>query len=178
VEYTEVDYFPADPQPSYKTEHYQIHTVDFSVHLYFTNNKSIEISWKNFEVLEEEEYNVYGLDVCFGHGLKKGLPGQRTWDVSKEGIWQDLIGQSIEDIKAYWSKTYVETPKERKEFDSLRLQAVAYVFSNNKTIVVSIAELQSGNLQKVVRGTNNLLVTTNESLAKKTNMLSEEEVVL
>lgn len=174
VEYTEVDYYPAHPQPCYATDHPQIHTVDFSVRLHFTNHKTFEISWKNFEILDEEEYNAYGLNIRFNLEDKKRLAGQRTWDVSKESTWQQLLGQPVQDVKIYWTKTWVETPTETKELNHMHPQAIGLFFPGNQTIFISIAEFQSGNLHKVVRGVNNLLVTTDESLARKTNMLTAE----
>lgn len=173
VEYTEVDYYPAHPQPCYATDHPQIQTVDFSVRLFFTNHKNVEISWKNFEV-KDEPYNTYGLHLNFNATAQSSLPGQRTWNVTGESPWQDLTGKAVKDVKVYWTRTWSETTEESKQSDLLCPQGIAFIFADGKTIFISIAEFQAGNLHKVVRGANNLLVTTDESLAKKTNMLSEE----
>jgi hypothetical protein len=177
VDYTEVDYYPAHPQPCYATDHPQIHTVDFSIRLRFTNQQSVEISWKNFEG-QDTENNTYGLNISTGTTAQQSLAGQRTWDVSGENPWLDLIGQAVKDIKVYWTKAWSEIPEETKTSALQYPQAIALSFTNQKTIFISIAEFQAGNLHKVVRGANNLLVTTDESLAKQTNMLSEEATAI
>ncbi|RYZ62197.1 MAG: hypothetical protein EOO14_02980 [Chitinophagaceae bacterium] len=177
VSYTEVDYYPAHPQRCYTTENSQIHTVDFSVSLHFTNGKSMEISWKNFEIQAEEEYNAYGLSIRILAENAPSLAGQRTWDVSEETPWMQVVEQPVRDVKIYWSQTRVETPRETKELDFKHPQAIALHFPGDHTIFLSIAEFQSGNLHKVVRGVNNLLVTSNEVLARQTNMLSEKAAV-
>lgn len=173
VEYTEVDYYPVHPQPCYATDHPQIQTVDFSVRLYFTNHKTVEISWKNFEVRDERN-NTYGLNLNVDATAQSSLPGQRTWNVTNESPWQDLAGKAVKDVKVYWTRTWSETAEEAKQSDLLYPQGISFSFVDGKTIFISIAEFQAGNLHKVVRGANNLLVTTDESLAKQTNMLSEE----
>lgn len=178
VDYTEVDYYPAHPQPCFTTDHSQIHTVDFAVCLYFSNGKTLEITWKNFQVKDKETYNVYGLHIGEAMQDQKSVAGQRTWNVSEEGIWQEVIGQRIKEVNVFWSKARVEGPEREKELDYFHLQAIALKFENQKTIIISMAELQAGNSTKVVRGTNNLLITTDESLARKTNMLSEEAMVI
>ncbi|NTS40627.1 hypothetical protein HRG84_06885 [Flavisolibacter sp. BT320] len=177
ITYTEVDYYPAHPQRCYTTENSQIHTVDFSVSLHFTNGKSMEISWKNFEILADEEYNTYGLSIRILQENAPSLAGQRTWDVSEETPWMQVIEQPVQDVIIYWSRPWVETPRETKELDFMHPQAIALDFPGAQTIFLSIAEFQSGNLHKVVRGVNNLLVTSNETLAKQTNMLSEKTAV-
>jgi hypothetical protein len=174
ISYTEVDYYPANPQRCYTTENPQIHTVDFSVSLQFTNGKSMEVAWKNFEIMAEEEYTAYGLSIRVHTENLTSLAGQRAWDVSEETPWMPLIGQPVQDLKIYWTQTLVETPRESKKLDYMHPQGIALVFPNEQTIFISIAEFQSGNLHKVVRGVNNLLVTSSEALAKQTNMLSEK----
>ena len=119
VDYTEVDYYPAHPQPCYATDHPQIHTVDFSIRLRFTNQQSVEISWKNFEG-QDTENNTYGLNISTGTTAQQSLAGQRTWDVSGENPWLDLIGQAVKDIKVYWTKAWSETPEEAKSVGLLR----------------------------------------------------------
>lgn len=173
VAYTEVDYYPAHPQPCYATDHPQIHTVDFSISLYFTNDKKVEISWKSFEA-QDETFNTYGLNLNFDATAQSSLPGQRTWNVTGENPWQDLTGKAVKDVKVYWTRTLSDTPEETNQSALLYPQAIAIAFDDTKTIFISIAEFQAGNLHKVVRGANNLLVTTDESLAKQTKMLSEE----
>ncbi|HEV7330324.1 MAG TPA: hypothetical protein VGN63_04730 [Flavisolibacter sp.] len=173
VDYTEVDYYPAHPQPCYATDHPQIHTVDFSVRLYFTNDKTVEISWKSYDQVKEE-YNAYGLNISLNTGAQKGQAGQRTWNVSDENSWKEIVGQEVQDVRIYWTKAWIETPQATKELNLLYPQAIVLSFANQKTMFISIAEFQAGNLHKVVRGANNLLVTTDESLARQTNMLAEE----
>lgn len=174
VTYTEVDYYPANPQRCYTTENPQIHTVDFSVNLHFTNGKTMEITWKSFEIQAEQDYSAYGLSVHIENEKAQSLAGQRAWDVSGENPWMPLMNQPVQDLKIYWTQPWMETPTEKKEVDFKHPQAIGLVFPGNETIFISIAEFQSGNLHKVVRDVNNLLVTSNEALAKQTNMLSEK----
>lgn len=71
VDYTEIDYYPDSSQPCYKTDYPEIDSVDFSVTLYMTNDRIVEIFW-------DDEFYFYGIGIKlneksnFGNHQKMG----------------------------------------------------------------------------------------------------------
>ncbi len=81
------------------------------------------------------------------------------WNVSADSVWQDLMGQTITEVNVYSEKTWVESPQTKVQMDFSYPQSVALVFSNQKEVLVSVAEYQSAHRFNAVRGISHLLVT-------------------
>lgn len=94
----------------------------------------------------------------------------KKWDVSKEIIWLDCLGHTICDLKIYWEETWVENSETKIRNYFTYPQTLKLFFSNNEKIFISAAEFKHGNNKEALTGMDNLLVTSNDELAKQTKM--------
>lgn len=162
VQYAEIDYYQEIPQRCYKTVYPEIDTVDFSVILSTSDDNEIEFFW-------DDEFYAYGVGVKINE--KSVFSGNSKWDVSQEPIWRECIGQKIVDVIIYWDETWVQSVSTGFKRDYTYPLALGLFFSNSKQVIVSAGEFKDKNNQTASSGMDNLLVTSNEGLALKTQMI-------
>jgi hypothetical protein len=159
VHYTEVDLYPASPRPYYRTENVRLHTVDIALCFSSALGQQAIIYW------HEETPMHYSLQLKTGTG--KEVAGQRTWEVSDESFWRDCPGQTVTDVEVLHAPSNTEARHSLVQNDPVYVQTLILHFSHGKTVIVSAAELPGNGQGKAVTGTNNLLVTDDETLARK-----------
>lgn len=137
VAYTEVDYFPAAPRPCYHTENPNLHSVDFALCFYNTHENAACIVW------QEAPTGGYQLQLQPGPGPETA--GQRTWDVSKDPLWQPVTGSTITAVKTQTTAGDAHP-------------SLVVVFSPGPLIQVRAAELTTGSKGESV-ASNNLLIS-------------------
>jgi hypothetical protein len=162
VEYSELNYKPANPQPYYKTRFLNLDSIDFAIHFKTTSGESIEICW-------DDKFFSFG--ICIKINENSDISDFAKWDVSEESIWSKFIGTKIVDIKIYWE---IVTTKEIK---SNKIECISYpqytkiTFSNKKSIFVSAAGFLDKDDLEVYGMLDNLTVTDDENLARQTKMI-------
>ena len=110
----------------------------------------------------------YSLQLKTGTG--KEVAGQRTWEVSDESFWRECLGQTITDVDVLHAPLITESTHAFTQNDPLYVQTLILHFSGGKAVIVSAAELPGNGQGKAVPGTNNLLVTDDEMLARECQM--------
>jgi len=163
VEYSEIDYEPANPKPYYLTQFVNLDSVDFSIFLHTDNDKLVEIYWdgKFFE---------------FGIGIKINEPSDFSdsikWDVSSKDLWKKFIGTTISDIHITWETVITRKEKSKKEESFVYPQDIKVTFSNKKNIFISAAGFLNPSDKEVYGMLDNLTVTDNEELARQVKMIN------
>jgi hypothetical protein len=162
VEYSELNYKPANPQPYYNTRFSNLDSIDFAIHFKTTTGESIEIYW-------DDKFFSFGIGIKINENFN--VSDFAKWDVSKDRIWRKFIGTKIIDIKIYWE--IVTT----KDIESNKTECISYpqytkiTFSNNKSIFVSAAGFLNKDDLEVYGMLDNLTVTDDEYLARQTKMI-------
>ena len=164
VQYAEIDYYPDNPEPCYKSKYSEIDTVDFSVSLFTSDNGKIEAFW-------DDEFYSYGVGIKINE--KSVFNDNRKWDVSIDPMWQKCIGQQIIDLNIYWDETWIETHQTGIRNYYTYPLALGFVFTNKNKVIISAGEFNSTNYETAYTGMDNLLVTANEKLALTTKMISQ-----
>ena len=165
VQYAEIDYYPDSPQPCYKTAYPEIDSIDFSVSLFTSGNNEIEIFW-------DDDFYPYGVGIRIDE--KSAFNGNRKWDVSHEQMWEDCIGQRIIEVIIYWDETWINSSiTGYKNYYTYPL-GLGLFFSHGEKIIIGAAEFKNKDFETAHSGMDNLLVTSNEELALKTQMIFVE----
>jgi hypothetical protein len=167
VQYAEIDYHQDNPQRCYKTNYREINSVDFSVIISTSGDNEVEFFW-------DDEFYAYGVGVKINE--KSVFSGNRKWDVSQEPIWRECIGQKIVDAIIYWDETWVKSASTGFKRDYTYPLALGLLFSNAKQIIISAGEFKDKNNQTAFPGMDNLLVTSSQDLALKTQMIFSNEI--
>lgn len=168
VQYAEIDYFQDNPQPCYKTVYPEIDTVDFSVIISASDENEIEFFW-------HDEFYSYGVGVKVNE--KSVFNGNRKWDVSQEKMWRDYIGQKIVDVMIYWDQTWIETHQTGIRNYYTYPLALGLIFSSGNKIIISAGEFKDKSFETAYSGMDNLLVTSSEELALKTQMIFPDDAI-
>ncbi|MDR6763488.1 hypothetical protein J2Y38_003709 [Flavobacterium sp. 2755] len=152
--YGEIQYVFEDnenliPEPSYFTKYPEIDTLDHSIYFQMTN-KTIYVFWDNTFF----SYGLLSKEIDLEETLNDH---EQKWDVSNEEKWINLIGQRIIDFKINW--------EEASSF--IYPQTFLLETENGKTIILSASEFKDSEQNKVYGMSDNLLVTTNLTLAKE-----------
>lgn len=146
-------------EPSYGTKYSDIDTLDHSIY-FKTINKIICVFWDNtffsYGLLSKE----IDLDKPFNNYEQK-------WDVSNQEKWINLIGQKIVDFKINWEEVSSSNMNVANRKYYTYPQTFLLQTENGTTIILSASEFKGSEQNKVYGMSDNLLVTTNLTLAKK-----------
>lgn len=162
VEYLEVNYEPENPKPFYKTRFEEIDTIDFAI-IFQTDKAKVEFYW-------DGQFFQFGIGVRFNQ-TSETATGQK-WDVSKNDMWQNLLGQQITNVKLTWEEVTSYEEKTGKSNKYIYPQDLRIDFSCHKSIFISAAEFLNANDSEVKGLSDNLTVTDNESLARQVKMIN------
>ncbi len=161
VEYLEINYSPKNPKPYYETKYDEIDTIDFSLILN-TNKQNIELNW-------DGEFHEYGIGINFKE--IKDTNDRCKWNVSQRKIWKDFIGKAIIDVKLKWDEIKSIHQKTGKIDYYIYPQDMRIDFNNGKSIFVSAAGFLNEEDNTVMGMLDNLVISNNESLARKVKMI-------
>jgi hypothetical protein len=81
--------------PYYLNELFHGHLLDFGCDLEMADGSIFGVIW-------DGEFFQYGVGIS-NTSLSAQLLDARVWDVTDEGHWVSLIGQTIVKVKAHWS---------------------------------------------------------------------------
>ncbi len=132
VEYSEIDTKPKNPKPYYPTQFQNLHSVDFSIFLYTTKNKSIEIYW-------DGKFYQYGIGIKLNE--QSDFPDFIKWDVSENELWKTIIGKTISDLQITWETVTTIEAKTMKAIAFIYPQYIKITFANGKNIFISAVAL-------------------------------------
>lgn len=162
VEYLEINYESENPQPNYKTGFGEIDTVDFSI-IFHTDRSKVEFYW-------DGQFYQFGIGVRFDEADEVAT-GQK-WNVSKTTLWEKFIGEKITHVQLSWEEITSHWDNPSKSQKHIYPQYITIHFGMSKSIFISAAGFFNEG-DKEVRGfSDNLIVTDNESLARKVKMIS------
>ena len=161
VEYAELPVESTNSTPFfwYPTRFPNLHSVDFSIYLHAETGQIAEIFWGA---------QFYQYDLCLELSASSiNQPAdnsfRRTVDVSGSDLWANFIGTRITDMKIHWESF-------RMTEIIVYPQDFQLTFSNNHTVFISLADLHQGD-DEVSKGSDNLMVTDNEELARQVKMI-------
>ena|SRR6218665_2684838 len=150
-------------EPSYFTKYTDIDTLDHSIY-FETNNKTIHVSWDN-------TFFSYGL---FSKEIDLKLTAnnyEEKWDVSNEEKWITIIGQKIVDFQINWEEVSTSSIDGTNKKFYTYPQTFLLKTENGTTIIVSASEFKDQKQNEIYGMSDNLLVTTNVSLAKELKII-------
>ena len=161
VEYAEIIYNQDNPTPYYQTHFSNLDSVDFSIIFKTSENNVIEIYWDgNFHQ--------------FGIGLKINKQSDflrvQKWTVTDREIWREIVGQNIINVDLDW-ETITATDQSGKRESFTYPQDIILVFENKRRIFISAAGFLHEGDEEVFGMLDNLTVTDNEELARRTKMI-------
>lgn len=139
-------------QPYYITHFPQVHSLDYSVWLYSTQQDKVELTWGN-------SFVSYGIEVKINQ--LPSTTNSQKWEVSTDKLWQNLIGLTIQKAYIHWDKLGQEVYP----------QTLVLEFANQQTILISAAQFLDETSQKVYGFSDNLIVTNDMVLAKTIGLL-------
>ena len=161
VEYAELPVESTNSTPFfwYPTRFPNLHSVDFSIYLHAETGQIADIFWGA---------QFYQYDLCLQLSASSiNQPAdnsfRRTVDVSRSDLWAKFIGTRITDIRIHWESF-------RMTEIIVYPQDFQLTFSNNHTVFISLAQLHQGH-DEVSKGSDNLMVTDNEELARQVKMI-------
>jgi hypothetical protein len=161
VEYSEIDYDPANPEPYYPTHFQNLHSVDFSIFFHTAQDKLVEIYW-------DGKFFEYGIGIKINE--QSDFSGVIKWDVTETDLWRKFVGTSITDIKVTW-ETVTSTEQSGKTEVFIYPQDISLTFSNNNKVFVSAAGFLNEGDNEVFGMLDNLTVTDDETLARRVKMI-------
>ncbi|MCC3159389.1 hypothetical protein LJ737_19260 [Hymenobacter sp. 15J16-1T3B] len=167
VLYGEVNYafceeLPDEPIRYYHTDFEELHSLDFSI-AFMNEDKLIYITW-------DGTFYQYGLYPFVLAKTEYEAKREQCWDVTEEPMWQPCIGHSIANLEIVWEDIYDVGHTGHKLHIAICPYAFCLKLSNETQVFVSAAELRSDGIEAYGLA-DNLLVTTNERLAKQINMI-------
>jgi hypothetical protein len=167
VEYAEIDYEKLNEKsigkPYYLTHFQNLDTIDFSIFLYSNTNEKIEIYW-------DGKFFQYGIGIKINE--TSDFAGFKVWNVSENNLWTKIIGKSIKNVKLNWEKVTTTEEKSGKTESFIYPQDISLTFTNGINIFISAAGFLNENDNEVFGMLDNLTVTDNEKLARKTKMIN------
>ena len=167
VEYAEIDYEKLNEKsiekPYYSTHFQNLDTIDFSIFLYSSTNEKIEIYW-------DGKFFQYGIGMKINE--TSDFAGFKVWNVSNNKLWTKIIGKTIKNVKLNWEKVTTTEEKSGKTESFIYPQDISLTFSNRINIFISAAGFLNENDNEVFGMLDNLTVTDNEELARKTKMIN------
>ncbi|MCP2024970.1 hypothetical protein L1276_000110 [Flavobacterium sp. HSC-32F16] len=168
--YGEIDYCNLDdenivlsPEPLYNTKYSDIDSLDHSIY-FKTTNKTIYVFWDN-------TFFSYGLLSKEIDLEEKPNDYEQKWDVSNEEKWINLIGQKIIDFKINWEKVSSSNLDDTNTKYYIYPQTFLLRTENEKTIILSASKFKDSEQNEVYGMSDNLLVTTNFTLAKELKLI-------
>ena len=167
VEYAEIDYGKLNKKsiekPYYSTHLQNLDTIDFSIFLYSNTNEKIEIYW-------DGKFFQYGIGMKINE--TSDFSGFKVWNVSNNKLWTKIIGKTIKNVNLNWEKVTTTEKKSGKTESFIYPQDISLTFSNGINIFISAAGFLNENDNEVYGMLDNLTVTDNEDLARKTKMIN------
>lgn len=148
---------------SFQESHFkQIDSVDFSVMIQCQNNKKIEILW-------DSSFFQYGVGI----NINEDSPFEKyqITDVRNSLIWNNTIGQTIENITVNWDLAIEENLNGNIIRKILYPQSLVLLFSNSNKVFISAAGFLERDDEQVYPYLDKLSITQNEALAKQTRMI-------
>lgn len=162
AEYSEINYKPDKPEPNYLTNYSNIHSVDYSIFLHTQNHSFVEIFWSG-------EFFQFGIGIKINE--KSNFSETMLWDVSELDIWKNIIGQIISKIEIECEELSTKDESNKIIENFVYPQNIKITFSNFNKIFISAAGFISQDDEQVFGMLDNLIVTDNEELAKKLNII-------
>jgi len=167
VEYAEIDYEKLN-EDSIEKQYYPTHfknldSIDFSIFLYSKTNEKIEIYW-------DDKFFQFGIGMKINE--KSDFSDFKVWNVTDNQLWAGVIGETIENVKLNWEKVITTEEKSGKSETFIYPQDISLKFSNGIKIFISAAAFLNENDNEVFGMSDNLTVTNNEELARKTKMIN------
>ncbi|SEB49857.1 hypothetical protein SAMN04489761_1058 [Tenacibaculum sp. MAR_2009_124] len=167
VEYAEIDYQKLNgdfnEKPYYFTHFRNLDSIDFSIFLYSKTNEKIEIYW-------DDKFFQFGLGMKINE--KSDFSDFKIWDVSNNQIWSGIIGETIESAKLNWEEVTTTDEKNGTSETFIYPQDISLKFSNGIMVFISAAAFLNEHDNEVFGMCDNLTVTNNEELARKTKMIN------
>jgi len=169
VVYGEVKYYAdedgqnSNPEPSYKTKYQDIDTLDHSIY-FKTDKQTIYVFWDN-------TFICYGLQSKLLDLTETTNDFEQKWDVSTDINWLELIGQNIVDFKIIWKETWTSNLDGSNKVYTTYPQTFEIKTENGQTIILSAAEFKRDEENEIYSLMDNLLVTTNEVLARQLKLI-------
>lgn len=156
--YAEIKSFADVPEPGYNTHYPDLDTLDHSFYIQ-TEQQTIYIFWDN-------SFVSYGLQSKQIDPVETTNQYEQKWNVSVDPKWVNLIGQTIHSIEIVWYE--LQSSDSNHYFYP---QTFEIKTDSGATIILSAAELDISEENKVFLFTDNLLVTTNRDLAKQLKLV-------
>jgi len=164
IEYAEIDYDKLSDHPFSKPHYFthfpNIDSIDFSIFFHMKSNDLVEIHWG-------DEFIQYGIGIKINQ--PSDFTGFKKWDVSNNDIWSKIMGNSIINLKVNWEEVVVQN-KQPEHY--IYPQAISLKFSNEERIFISVSEFLREDDKQVHGMNDNLTVTNDEGLARKTKMIN------
>lgn len=148
---------------SFQESHFkQIDSVDFSVLIQTQNNKKIEILW-------DSSFFQYGVGIKINEDSP--FENYQITDVSNSLIWNNTIGQTIENITVNWDVAIEENLDGSIIRKILYPQSLVLSFPNSNKIFISATGFLERDDEQVYPYLDKLTITQDEALAKQTRMI-------
>lgn len=163
VEYSELIYELSHPIPHYQTHFENIDSIDFSIFLYTDKDSVVEICW-------DDEFEEYGIGIKINQLSQ--FSGTMIWDVSDNKLWKKFIGATISAVDINWDTVTSTEVKTSKTDRYAYPQDMKITFSDGGKVFISAARFLSEDDKEVFGMCDNLVVTDDEVLAKKTRVIS------
>ena len=167
VEYVEIDYEKLNgksiKKPYYLTRFQNLDSIDFSIFLHYNTNEKIEIYW-------DGKFFQYGIGIKINETLD--FSDFKVWNVSSNNLWTKIIGKTIKNVKLNWEKVTNREEKSGNTKNFIYPQDISLTFTNGINIFISAAGFLNENDNEVFGMLDNLTVTDNEELARKTRMIN------
>jgi len=167
VKYAEVLSNIPDAEPQYKTHIDDVDSVDYAVFLYTASNDVIEICW-------DTRFVQYEIGIKINESVPS--PIYRLWDVSSHAMWKGILAATIINVTIGWQEINTYKPSQKAVLGLTRApktaspQYIIIEFSHGQSIYVSASQF-FGDESAASGMLSNLLVTNNEAVARRVNMI-------